>query len=121
MRGGHAPEGPDREQLRSHAEPLDGDHGARRSVLTPGPARPVWSDGFDAAIAPEVASRIIWRSFRQLAVTLEELPAYPSRLLSERLGGTDRQHHRLRRAAEEAISAQALPDRWRRDFGAAFA
>jgi hypothetical protein len=82
-RGGYGSEGHDRQQLREHASLLVNDPDATLFVLTPDPVRPIWFDNFDPAVAEEVRSRIIWVSFRQIGLAIEEIRDDPVRLLSE--------------------------------------
>lgn len=82
-RGGYANEGHDREQLRSHARLLKEEPDATLFVVTPDPVRPAWFDSFGGTIEATVAARIIWVSFRQLALAVEEITSYTGRLLGE--------------------------------------
>jgi hypothetical protein len=82
-RGAYSAEGHDRTQLREHANLLAGDSDTVLFVLTPDPARPAWFDRFDSDVDREVASRVIWLSFRQFATTIEEISSDATRLLGE--------------------------------------
>lgn len=83
VRGGYAAEGHDRAQLRSHADLLDEDQEAILFVLTPDPIRPPWFDDLDEERGHQVASRIIWISFRSMATAMDEIASDPTRLLGE--------------------------------------
>lgn len=86
VRGEYDAEGHGRRQVRKHSELLSVEPDAQLFVLTPEAVRPAWFDGFEGPKGPideGVAARIIWLSFRQLAVTIEEIAGDPARLLGE--------------------------------------